>query len=93
MRQSKAAASAHVDRMVKAGSVRREINPDDRREVILNVSPALDEHVNHVHEEMSRWFASITEQIGEETLEKWYEVMIALNGVLNKRIKSGETPY
>jgi len=93
MRQSKAAASAQVDRMVKAGSVLRETNPDDRREVILKVSPALEEHVNHIHEEMSEWFTSLTEQLGQENFEKWYEVMTVLNKELNKRIKSGEMPF
>ncbi len=93
MRLSKAAASAQVDRMVKIGTVRREVNPENRREVILTVSPGLDEHVNHVHVEMSRWFESITEQLGQETFEKWHEVMVALNAVLKQRIKSGDAPY
>lgn len=93
MRLSTAAASAQVDRMVKNGTVRREINPDNRRAVVLTVSPALEEHVNHIHTQMSRWFESITEELGRETFEKWYEVMVSLNAVLNQRIKSGHEPY
>ena len=93
MRLSKAAASAQVERMVKTGMVQREINPDNRREVLLTVSIAFEEHINHVQAEVTNWFASITEQLGMETFEKWYEVMITLNEVLTKRIKTENIPY
>ncbi len=93
MRLSKAAASAQVDRMVKAGTVLREVNPENRREVLLMVSPALEEHVAHVHSRMIRWFGSIIEQLGQETLEKWYDVMVSLNEVLKQRITNGDTAY
>lgn len=93
MRLSKAAASAQVNRMVKAGTVEREVNPDNRREVILTVSPAFEAHIGHVHAEVTRWFESITGQLGLETFEKWHDVMVALNGVLQERIKSGGEPY
>ncbi len=93
MRLSKAAASAQVDRMVKTGTVLREVNPDNRRELILTVSPALEAHVAHVHTRMIRWFGSIIDQLGLETFEKWHEVMVALNTVLKQRILNGDAPY
>ncbi|SMF19769.1 MarR family transcriptional regulator [Desulfovibrio gilichinskyi] len=93
MRLSKAAASAQVERMVKTGMVQRETNRDNRREVILTVSIPFEKHINHVHAEVTNWFMSITEQLGMETFEKWYEVMTTLNEVLNKRIKTEDMPY
>ncbi len=93
MRLSKAAASSQVERMVKTGMVQREVNSENRREVVLTVSLAFEEHINHVHTEVTNWFASITEQLGMETFEKWYEVMTTLNEVISKRIKTGNVPY
>ncbi len=88
MRLSKASASALVNRMVKAGTVQREINQDNRREVILCVSPAFEDHINYVHAELMEWFETVTKQLGPETFAKWYEAMISLNAVLQKKIKS-----
>ena len=89
MRMSKAAASALVDRMVKAGVVQREANPHNRREILLTVSPGFESHVVHVRSEMTRWFETLVDRMGMETFEKWHTVMVALNRVLKEEIQSG----
>jgi DNA-binding MarR family transcriptional regulator len=91
MRLSKASASALVERMVQAGTVEREMNPDNRREVLVKVSPALEQHISYVHAELIKWFGSITEDMGVETVEKWYEVMNSLRSVLTDRLKNGDS--
>ena len=91
MRMSKAAASALVDRMVKAGVVRREANPQNRREVLLTVSPEFESHVGHVRSEIARWFKTLVGRMGMENFEKWYTVMVALNRVLKAEIQTGMT--
>lgn len=89
MRMSRAAASALVDRMVRAGLVRREANPANRREVLLTVNPEFEAHVGHVRSEMIRWFEVLTRKMGMENFEKWHMAMVALNKVLNEEILSG----
>jgi len=89
MRSSKAAASALVDRMVKAGVVRREANPQNRREILLTVSPEFESHVEHVRSEMTRWFEILAERMGTDNFERWHTVMVALNKVLKEEIQAG----
>nr|WP_319393269.1 MarR family transcriptional regulator [uncultured Desulfobacter sp.] len=89
MRMSRAAASALVDRMVRAGLVQREGNPDNRREVLLTVNPEFEAHVGHVRSEMIRWFEVLTNKMGVENFEKWHTAMVALNKVLNEEIHAG----
>ena len=91
LRLSKAAASALVERMVKAGVVCREANPQNRREVLLTVHPDFDAHVAHVRSEMVRWFEILIDKMGMETFEKWHAVMVSLNSVLQEEIKSTST--
>ena len=91
MRMSRAAASALVDRMVRAGLVLREANPDNRREVLLTVNPEFETHVGYVRSEMIRWFETLTGKMGMENFEKWHTAMVALNKVLNEEIHAAHT--
>ena len=86
MRLSTSAASALIDRMVGNGIVVRRLNPDNRREILLSVSPEFDKHVLYVRKELSRWFAGLTDDLGEENFEKWHEVMLRLHEVLLKKL-------
>lgn len=89
MRMSKAAASALVDRMVKAGVVQREANPLNRREILLTVSPEFESHVRYVRSEMTQWFEALVDRMGMENFEKWHTVMVTLNKILKDEIQSG----
>ena len=92
LRLSKAAASALVERMVQAGVVCREANPQNRREVLLTVHPDFDAHVAHVRSEMVRWFETLIDKMGMETFEKWHAVMVSLNSALHEKIRSNSAP-
>ncbi|ABA88041.1 helix-turn-helix transcriptional regulator [Syntrophotalea carbinolica DSM 2380] len=87
MRMSKAAASALVERMVKSGLVLREVNPENRREVLLSVNPDFDAHVSHVRTQLTHWFEILVNKMGMESFEKWHNVMVTLNKVLQDEIK------
>lgn len=82
MRLSKSAASALVERMVENGVVLRQPNPDNRREILLSVSPEFEEHVIYVRAELAAWFTSLSNDLGMDMFEKWYVVMQQLNNVL-----------
>ncbi|MBG0777229.1 MAG: MarR family transcriptional regulator [Desulfovibrionaceae bacterium] len=89
MQLSRAAASGLVDRMVRAGLVRREANPDNRREVVLTVSPEFEQDVAHVRAEMGLWFEALATRMGMESFEKWHDAMRALHAVLKEEIQPG----
>jgi DNA-binding MarR family transcriptional regulator len=88
MRMSTAAASALVDRMVTARVIRRQANPRNRREVLLTVSSEFEVHLAHVRSKLTRWFETLTTRMGMDTFEKWYDVMVSLNQVIQKEIES-----
>ena len=88
MRMSRAAASALVDRMVKSGLICREINPDNRREVLLSVSPDFEAHVNDIRSEMTHWFENLAGKMGMENFEMWHSAMVSLNQVIKEEIKT-----
>ena len=87
MRMSKAAASALVDRMVKAGIVLRRPNQQNRREVLLMVSPKFDAHISRVKTEITLWFENLAVKIGIDNFEKWYEVMVSMNSILREEMQ------
>ncbi len=92
MRLSKAAASALADRMVTAQVIRRQPNPQNRREILLTVNPEFEAHVTWVRSEMTQWFENLTSRMGMDTFEKWYEVMVTLNQVIQKELESTHAP-
>jgi DNA-binding MarR family transcriptional regulator len=90
-RMSGAAASALVDRMVKAGVVQRKVNPENRREILLTISSDFEAHVSYVRSEMIRWFETLAGKIGMESFEKWYNVMVDLHRVLQEELLACHT--
>ena len=88
LRLSKSAASALVDRMVENGLVLRRVNEENRREVLLLLNPDFEHHMARMTAELTKWFEKLTMEMGLDIFEKWYEVMVALNGILKREINS-----
>ncbi|HEQ60751.1 MAG TPA: MarR family transcriptional regulator [Firmicutes bacterium] len=68
-------ASAMVDRLVEKGILTRQHSREDRRKVLVQVSPAAAEQLDQVHEEILQAFAALVEKIGPETAQQWCEVL------------------
>ncbi|MGD9949607.1 MAG: MarR family transcriptional regulator [Desulfobulbus sp.] len=90
MRLSKSAASALVERMVDNQVILRQPNPNNRREILLSVSPEFEGHVVYVRAELTAWFATLTEDLGMDTFEKWHAVMLRLNTVILEKIRANQ---
>lgn len=88
MRLSKSAASALVDRMVENNIVQRQANPQNRREILLSISSSFERHLAYVRTELAKWFTDLTAEMGMDTFEKWHAVMVSLNSIIRKRIRS-----
>jgi len=67
-------ASAMVDRLVEIGAVTREQNPDDRREVIVGMSPQVEEIISRIEERFLKRILELLDKIGAEYAAKWCDV-------------------
>ncbi len=75
-------ASAMVDRLVEKGILTREHSIEDRRKVMVRVSPEAMEDIKGVEETILRSFVDLVEKIGPETARKWCEVLERVKSVL-----------
>jgi len=77
-------ASAMVDRLVEKGVLVREQSREDRRKVMVRLSPQAEEHVGKAEENMLQVFVDLVEKIGPETTRQWVEVLERVRGVLDR---------
>ncbi len=75
-------ASVMVDRLVEKEILIREHSVEDRRKVVVRVSPQAVENIEGVEETILRSFVEIVEKIGPETAQKWCEVLEQVKSVL-----------
>ena len=75
-------ASAMVDRLVEKGILTREHSDEDRRKVVVSISPEAMKTIEVVEETILRSFVELVEKIGPETARKWCEVLERVNSVL-----------
>ena len=81
-------ASNMVERLVEKGILIREPSPDDRRKVVISVSPAVVEEIRHVEESVLGLFVGLVEQLGPETSRKWCEVLGAVKKAIGAEVKT-----
>ena len=86
LRLSKSSASALINRMVSENIVQRDTNPENRREVLISLTPGFCSHVEKMHEKLLRWFEGLIDEIGEGAFEKWHTVMLQINETIMKRL-------
>jgi DNA-binding MarR family transcriptional regulator len=68
-------ASAMVDRLVEKGVFEREQSREDRRKVVVSVSPNALEQFEVIEKNILQSFIELVEGIGPETAGKWCEVL------------------
>lgn len=82
------AVSLMVERLVEAGVLSREQNPEDRREVIIRLMPETEARMDAMEQHFLGSLAEILEKVGPECAEKWCEVCMRIEEVL----REGEPP-
>ena len=84
--------SVMVERLVDRGRLVRERSSEDRRKVVLRMSDEASTHFARIEEQVLASFVSLVEEVGEETAEKWVQVLQQVERVLHRRLaeKSGE---
>jgi len=77
-------ASNMVDRLVEKGLLVREPSPDDRRKVVISVSPEMVEEIRLVEDSVLGLFIGLVERLGPETSRKWCEVLAAIKETIQQ---------
>jgi DNA-binding MarR family transcriptional regulator len=76
--------STMVERLVDRGLLTRTPSDQDRRKVVIRVSPEAIEDIAWVEEKVLGAFVELVEAIGPETSRKWCEVLEQIKLVLDK---------
>ena len=77
-----------VDRLVERGLLTRTPSDQDRRKVVIQVSPAALKDIAKVEAMILSSFVELVEAVGPETTRKWCEVLQQIKRVLEKKQKS-----
>jgi len=75
MAVSPPSASAMVDRLVEKNVLCREHSTEDRRKVVVQVSPQAVEKAQAIEASIINLFVDLVQKIGPETAQKWCEVL------------------
>lgn len=85
------AVSAMVDRLVEMGVLTRTENPEDRREVIVQVSDRHEAWVAELERRKLQTFAELVDRVGDECARAWAEVALRIQEALREeRPKTGK---
>jgi len=74
--------STMVDRLVERGMLTRTPSDEDRRKVIIRVSPEAIEEIAKVETIILASFVELVEAVGPDTTRKWCEVLKHIKQVL-----------
>ena len=77
--------STMVDRLVERGFLTRTPCDQDRRKVVIRVSPEAIEEIVQVEEMILSSFVELVEAVGPDTTQKWCEVLQQIKQVLEKK--------
>lgn len=80
--------STMVDRLVERGLLTRVASDQDRRKVVIRVSPEALEDITRVEGMILESFVELVEAVGPETTQKWCEVLQQIKQVLENKALS-----
>lgn len=78
-------ASVMVDRLVEKKILIRERSLEDRRKVVVQISPEAVEEINLVETTILKTFEDIVRSIGTENSRKWIEILSRVKEVIEKK--------
>jgi len=75
-------ASALVDRLVEKGVLTRRHSKEDRRKVVIQVSPNAIGEFSHAEERLLSTFVDLVEKVGPDVASQWCNVLQKVYAVL-----------
>jgi len=79
-------ASTMVERLVEKGVLARKPDPDDRRRVIVTVSPDMVAISEQIEKEIFASFVELVEKVGSEVADDWCRVTARIGEVLDNEM-------
>jgi DNA-binding MarR family transcriptional regulator len=83
LKVSPPSVTAMVDRLVDKGFVQRTHSRQDRRKVVVRLSPQTVKPMDRVEENLVRTFTQLVLKLGPDTTQKWCEVLEKVMAVLD----------
>jgi DNA-binding MarR family transcriptional regulator len=72
-----------VDRLVDKGVLSREHSTEDRRKVVVRISPEAVKKIESVETRVLQLFEKLVQKLGPETTQQWCRVLKRINAVLS----------
>jgi DNA-binding MarR family transcriptional regulator len=76
-------ASNMVERLVEKGLLVRETSREDRRKVVISVSPSAVKEIQQVESSVLKLFIELVERVGPQISKSWCEVLAAVKGAVD----------
>ncbi len=90
---SRPAATGLIDRLIKQGLVKREVVPDDRREVWVNITSKGQGIVSHIQNQKRRALEQIFSKISSRERKQYLIILERVAGFLREQpVKEGKKP-
>ncbi len=80
-------ASTMVERLVEKDVLVREQDPEDRRKVIVTISPDMITITEQIEKEIFGSFVDLVEKIGPEIADDWRRVINRIGEVLDREMQ------
>ena len=78
-------ASVMVDRLVEKKILTRERSREDRRKVVVRVSPVVARDMERVEDAIFRSFVEIVRKVGPDVAKKWHEALTKVKTVIENQ--------
>jgi DNA-binding MarR family transcriptional regulator len=79
------AVSVMVDRLVEIGIFTRDENPEDRREVLIRISPQEEEKIGKLERTYLQLTVDLLDELGPEYVDMWKKLCVRIDEILAKR--------
>ena len=76
-------ASVMVERLVTKGILSRNQSTDDRRKVLVDISPQAVTRAQAIEASLMQFFVELVETIGPETAQMWCDVLARIKSALS----------
>ena len=80
-------ASTMVERLVEKGVLVREQDPEDRRKVIVTISPDMISITEQIEKDIFSSFVDLVEKLGPEVADDWCRVLDKIGEVLDHEMQ------
>jgi DNA-binding MarR family transcriptional regulator len=80
-------ASVMVERLVEKGILIRRQSTEDRRKVVVQISPETTKTSHEIENAILAFFVGMVEKVGPDTTRKWCDVLEKIKTVLETELK------